>query len=342
MKHISLISGAILGVVAATPVQAGVTWNFNYELNSGWYDTTLYNGTTLGQARQSVLEQAGDYLSGFLTAYNAVIEMDVDDDTTTPGTLAAAGSNFNFGATAGFVEIGDIQRKILTGVDADPSKADGNVTWNFTTELWELGTDFQPGEYDFLSTAIHELTHALGFSSEILEDGSDGYGNAPGDPGNWSPFDEFLTDFAGTEIIDPASYILNKTEWDLASLSMDGDGTSGCGAGLLFTGANAVAANGGQAVQIYSPDPWEGGSSGSHLDDNCYTAPGDVSHFMMEAQTIDGLGIRTLSALEVGMMRDIGYTQFGVQASGVPVPAPLYLVAGALVWLGVGRRMKAA
>lgn len=70
MKHnLSLISGAILGVVAATPVQAGVTWDFNYEANSAWYDTTLYDGTTtLGEARQSVLEQAGNYLSTFLTS----------------------------------------------------------------------------------------------------------------------------------------------------------------------------------------------------------------------------------------------------------------------------------
>ena len=236
--------------------------------------------------------------------------------------------------------------KILGGNGADPSPGtkDGTVDWNFTNFAWELDNDFQAGEFDFFSTAVHELLHAIGFASEIKENGFDGFNDAPGTAGAWAPFDKFLTAFDGTPIIDPSTFVLDKTKWDQARLSDDGDLISGCGAGILFTGSNAVAANGGNAVQIYSPKTWEAGSSGSHLDDNCYTPdpPGGVSHYMMEAQTIDGLGIRTISDLEVGMFRDIGYTQFGAQSNGaVPEPSTILLLLGSLGVLGVARRRKA-
>ncbi|WP_372740593.1 PEP-CTERM sorting domain-containing protein [Neptunomonas sp.] len=331
MKKLAL--AAVIGsVIAAAPAQAAVMWDFNFtDVNTG------FNDVTEGAARQGALQTAGDYVSSFLTSYTATIYMDVDGSTSGGGTLAAAGTNFtNATYSAGFTQRGDVMTKILGGDAADPGVgvADGTVTWNFTDFDWELGSDFQAGEFDFFSTAVHELLHAIGFASEITETGNDGYGTTPGDAGAWAPFDEFLTSFDGTSIINPADNSLLAGTWDLARLSGDGDGTSGCGAGLQFNGANAVAANGGSAVQIYSPTIWESGSSGSHLDDNCYTNPGNVSTYMMEAQTIDGLGVRTISALEVGMMRDIGYTNFGVQANNtVPEPGTIYLMLGALLGL---------
>ena len=332
MKKLAL-AAVISSVIAAAPAQAAVMWDFNFtDVNTG------FNDAAEGAARQGALESAASYVSSFLTSYDATIYMDVDGSTSGGGTLAAAGTNFtNASFSAGFNERGDVMTKILDGDAADPGVgiADGTVTWNFTDFIWELGTDFQANEFDFFSTAVHELLHAIGFSSEITQDGNDGYASSnPGEAGAWSPFDEFLTSFDGTKIIDPTSFELMQSAWDMASVSNDGNGTSGCGAGLLFSGANAVAANGGNAVQIYSPNPWEDGSSGSHLDDNCYTNPGNVSTYMMEAQTIDGLGVRTISALEEAMMRDIGYTNFGVQANNtVPEPGTIYLMLGALLGL---------
>ncbi|SFG80485.1 PEP-CTERM sorting domain-containing protein [Neptunomonas qingdaonensis] len=336
MKKLAL--AAVIGsVIAAAPAQAAVMWDFNYNDAAG----VGFNDAALGTARQGALETAANYVSSFLTSYDATIEMDVDGSIGGGGssTLAAAGSKFNGASFApGFTQQGDVMTKILGGADPTPSSgpdsADGEVTWNFIDFVWELDNDFQLGEFDFFSTAVHELLHAIGFASEITETGSDGYGTNPGDAGAWAPFDEFLTSFDGTSIINPADNSLLQSTWDLARLSGDGSQQSGCGAGLQFTGANAVAANGGNTVEIYSPTTWEGGSSGSHLDDNCYTNPGNVSTYMMEAQTIDGLGVRTISALEVGIMRDIGYTNFGVQANNtVPEPGTIYLMLGALLGL---------
>jgi len=321
LKKITLPAAGLL-MVLGMPTQAAVIWDFNYtDVGVG------FNDATDGAARQGALESAGTYLSSFLTGYNATIKMDVDGSVADGSTLAAAGSNFNGPISTGFGNQGDVMMKILGGDAADPNvgAADGSVTWNFSDFQWELGADFQPGEYDFFSTAVHELVHALGFASDIAQNGDD---PVTGDPtGNWSPFDNFVADSIG-ELIDDTSFSLDITRWNSASLG------GACDTGLLFTGANAMAANGGNAVALYSPNTWEDGSSGSHLDDQCYSGT-----YMMEAATGAGLSTRQISAVEVGMMRDIGYTQFGVNPSAqVPAPPAIFLLAGGLALLGYSRR----
>ena len=338
MKTKMTVLAALCAAFAAAPTQAAVVWNFNYLDAAG----VGFNDVANGAARQSALQGAADYVSTYLTSYTATIEMNVDGTISGGGTLASASSEFSqVPTTTGFNDQGDVMRKILGGNGADPdtTKADGSVKWNWTDFMWELGNDFQPGEYDFFSTAVHELIHALGFSSDITQTG----GTQSGFLTAWAPFDEFLTDFNGDRIVS-ASGVLDQMKWDAASVSIDGNGVSGCGAGLLFNGPNAVAVNGGP-VQIYSPNPWEGGSSGSHMDDNCYTPdpPGGMSHFMMEAQTVDGLGVRVISPLEVAMLQDIGYTNAAVPINGtVPEPATLALLLGGLGLMGFQRRRKVA
>jgi len=326
LTKITLPAAGLL-LAMGMPVQAGVIFNFNYTDAAG----VGFNDAAVGTDRQNALQGAGDYLSGFLTGYDASIFLDVDGSVSGGGTLAAAGSNYNGPISTGFGNQGDVMMKILGGDAADPNvgAADGSVTWNFTDFQWELGNDFQAGEFDFFSTAVHELLHALGFASDIGQNGED---PVPGDPaGNWSPFDNFVADSTG-ELIDDISFALATGRWNTASVA-----GGGCGAGLLFTGPNAMAANGGSAAEIYSANPWENGSSGSHLDDQCYNGT-----YMMEAATDAGLGIRQISALEIGIMQDIGYTQFGVtsQPPGGQVPAPpvIFLLAGGLMLLGWSRK----
>jgi hypothetical protein len=78
---------------------------------------------------------------------------------------------------------------------------------------------------------------------------------------------------------------------------------SGEDGGLYFGGRHAVAAYGG-LVPIYTPAEFEPGSSLHHLDDLTFT--GDKQK-IMNAATDTGLGVRVFSAVEIGILKDLGY-----------------------------------
>ena len=75
-------------------------------------------------------------------------------------------------------------------------------------------------------------------------------------------------------------------------------------AGMFFNGAHAVAANNNQLVGLYSPTTWIDGSSVSHLDTDNPAYGG----MMMLHAVGTGNAARDYSAIEVGMMQDLGYT----------------------------------
>lgn len=92
---------------------------------------------------------------------------------------------------------------------------------------------------------------------------------------------------------------------------------------MFFNGSFAVAANGGNAVGLFTPNPWEDGSSVSHTDDDNPAIKGQ----MMTAKGPTGPWPRDYSAIEVGMMRDLGY----IAVTAVPEPQTY-----AMMLLGVG------
>jgi hypothetical protein len=181
-----------------------------------------------------------------------------------------------------------IQNKLLTGADSNGEDADGFIEWNFALP-YALGDVVGPDDYDFTSVGLHELLHSLGFFS-ALEDPEDTTGQA------WTVFDRFLTSADGTRLV-AADYT-----WPDSSTPYMTGGSNG----LYFGGANAVAAY-GKPVPLYSPSTWEPGSSGSHLDDGSFA--GDDSKLMNHRIKGKGVqGVRTLSPLEIGILRDLGYT----------------------------------
>ena len=300
--------------------QAQVDFSFNYtDVNTG------FNDSTLGAQRRAALENSASIVESLFKNYTATINIDVNGGVTNNSFLASAGSNYNsaFPGT-GFGSRGDVMTKILGGVDPNTGAADGTVNWNFQDFAWEYGTDFQASEFDFVSTAIHELLHTVGFLSSVSQDGSDLWGTNVNDPSTWEPFDQFVADNAGA-LINGTTFINDKTRWDAASVG--GTGSNG----LFFIGANAMAANGGNAVNLYSPTSgWENGSSGSHLDDEQYNGL-----YAMESSTGTGLGIRTFSAIEMGILRDIGFSNL----TAVPEPTGM-LILGALGMIGLMRRRR--
>lgn len=199
-------------------------------------------------------------------------------------TLASAGSDL-VSADAGFLRT-VVQDKILSGTDANGAAADGEISWNFGPG-WALGGAVTGSQYDFQSTAMHELLHTLGFLSNVGPAGSN-----TGE--SWTVFDSFMVTSAGTAVIG-GDYLWN---------TVYNPNLTGGGGGLYFGGANAVTAYGG-LVPLFTPSPWQSGSSLSHLDDDTFTGADEQ---LMNAESNRGPGIRVVSPLEAAILADLGYT----------------------------------
>jgi hypothetical protein len=120
-----------------------------------------------------------------------------------------------------------------------------------------------PTATDFLSVALHEIGHGLGFlGSASVDDGAapaECNGTAlVGCIGNpvWA-YDRFTRSgsTALTSLTNPSAAL--------------GSALFG-NANLNFNGSNAVSANGGVAPRLFSPNPFQPGSSYSHLDEGTF------------------------------------------------------------------------
>ncbi len=321
LKSIVLASSLALGLMVQ-PAHAALTFTFNY-LSPG----EGFSDATYGADRQAALNSAANMLGSYFTNYSANLTYDIVSYSSDTNTLASAGSDMytypgeSFGQTV-------VQAKIISNgaVDYNGADADGYIDWNFFHN-WGLTDTVASDEIDFKSTAMHELLHSFGFLSYIGEDGSGGQGNLPGTPDVWSVFDQFLTDSAGNNLINSGGV------FDPSKVGALTAGTYNA-AGVLFDGANAVAANNGDGVPIYSPDPWEDGSSISHLDDNSDITDMSIMNAVAHGY---GLDVRTLGDLELGILKDIGYTDI----TAVPVPAAIWLMAsGFMAMFGFARKQK--
>jgi hypothetical protein len=309
-----------LGLVAQ-PAQAAITFNFNYLNPDQGFDDPIY-----GSERKAALNDAAATLGSYLSNYSATLTYNVNSySDNTINTLA-------FATSPSYLQSGTfqqtwVQSKILNNDTSISTEADGTINWNFAFD-WGLGNNVGANQYDFKSTAMHELIHTLGFTSYVNPNGTGLEGNTSGTPDTWSIFDIFLTDANGNSLINNSNGAFNT---NLIGALVAGDTNA---AGVLFNGPNANAANGGAGIPIYSPNPYEPGSSIDHIDDHSAV----TSPMVMNAVHGTGQDVRVLSAIEIGILKDIGYTNVAAPAP-VPVPAAAWLMVSGLFGLfGVSRR----
>jgi hypothetical protein len=306
----------------AQPAQAALTFSFNY-LNPG----QGFDDPTFGAARKTALNEAAGMLGAYFSNYTANLTYDVTSYSIDKNTLASAGSDA-FIAPGTFQQT-IVQTKILTNgaTDGNGADADGTVNWNFFYN-WGLTDNVAANEYDLKKVGIHELLHSFGFTSFVNSTGAGLGGNAPGTPDTWTNFENFLTDASGNRLIGTDG-VFDSTK--VATM------TGGSGS-VLFNGANAVAANGGVGVNIFAPTTWTDGSSIAHLDDDTPA----LSQLIMASTVSEGLKTREISAIELGILKDIGYTQIAAPAA-VPVPSAVWLMLSGLMGVfGVNRQRKLA
>ncbi|MEX8495210.1 PEP-CTERM sorting domain-containing protein [Sphaerotilus sp.] len=326
----ALLTGGLLagGLSFGSSAQAAITFQFNFLDGAG----TGFNDTTTGASRQSALNTAASLFSGMFGSHfsdsgTIVLNATATDDPLS-GNLASAGSQLSLagGAAAGFNLQGVVSTKLQTGVDLNGSSADGTVNFNFG-QNWQLDANapVSSGQFDFYGVAFHEFTHALGFASLINQNGTDLFGSSTA--GHWGTYDQFLVDKNGNAVVNAGTFNLNSGVWNTASVG----GTSPA-AGMFFNGAHAVAANGGNLVGLYSPTSWIDGSSISHLD----TDNPAYSGMMMLHAVGTGSAARDYSAIETGMMQDLGYTA----VTAVPEPDSLAMLLAGLGVIGQLHRRR--
>lgn len=279
-----------------------LTINFNFQYPGPISANGIgFEDPIMGAARRTALTNAGQQL-GALFENDATVVIDVTSVIDPNGGLAQAGSQLVLNANTPIFGGDEVVRnKILTGVDLNGSEVDGTleVNWFNNFEISANPADVDATEFDFYSLIAHELTHALGFSSQITQAGNDLFGRAPGQIGTWSRYDGFLQDAVGNSVLD-GNGVLNITTWNNTSTG----GSSVVGAGLFFGGPTAVGLNGGSRVGLFTPSPWQDGSSVSHLDDSNAAYAG----MLMLSATTAGPGPRNYSIIEEGIMIDLGYT----------------------------------
>ena len=299
--HVNLLSLLRpIGTRATSLINQGaITFAFNY----------TDGGTSWTEDRRQALEDVATQLLLYFRV-NAPVTLTYDVGLQDNDALASAGSNVILDRSGFWRTV--VQNKLLTGYDSNGSEADGQIDWNFRDYEWALGDSVESSEYDFVSTAIHELMHSFGFLSYVDEAGKS-------DERIWTTFDSFVVTSAGARPISPFYRWRNRFD---PLLTDEEDG-------LYFGGAHAIAAFGG-LVPLYTPNPWEPGSSMSHLDDLTFTG---VDQKIMNAATDTGLGVRVFSAVELAILTDLGYQ--------VVMPdSPPYAAAALWFVLLGGRRRK--
>ena len=293
--------GASVAVPITVPVspQSYVKFSFNYLTGS-------QNWTP--ESRAALQLAATNVASYLVVSAPVTIVYDVTADVSpTSNNLAWARSDFTSTGSGFYSTV--VQKKILTGVDANGSAADGVVNVNLG-KPWGFGSSVGTSQYDFTATMMHEFVHTLGFIS-LTDQAGKNTGTI------WTQFDRFLVTATKAAVVD------STLHWNTA-YNVNLTGGNG---GLYFGGPNAVAAYGGP-VPLFAPSPWAYGSSVHHLRDSSFYG---AQKKLMTAQVLAGPGVRVLSPVELGILKDLGY---GV----VPVPGSAAVVVVGLMFV---RRRRA-
>jgi hypothetical protein len=217
----------------------------------------------------------------------------------------------------------------LNGSDLEPVYVDitlqfnsdeNVVNWSYVLTPTHLAVS--PVNADFVTVALHELAHGLGFVGNMVVEYNVGFcGNSLSSLFCPTPYDRFAIDSDGVWLLDSATPLVLG-----ALLQSDAN----------FGGPNTVAANDGMAAKLYTPDPFYLGSSLSHLDLTTYQS--GVNDLM--TPIYDGGAICHPGPVTLGIFQDMGW----LRVDGVPnvtTSGPLVVGAGQvatltgdLVWSG--------
>ncbi|MEM9077708.1 MAG: choice-of-anchor D domain-containing protein [Bacteroidota bacterium] len=158
---------------------------------------------------------------------------------------------------------------------------------------WYFGTDGDTpaGQFDFVTVALHEAGHGLGFIDGGNVNNNTGVGsiNNGGAP---FVFDTFIVDPDQNSVLD----IPNPSE-ELGTFLTSGD--------VFVNGQFAVEALGGVLPELFAPNPFQGGSSIAHWDEATFPA-GDPNS-LMSPQVGSAESNFDIGDITRGHFRDMGW-----------------------------------
>lgn len=279
----------------------------------GWLDP----GSPDGMARGSALFEVKAYVESVIKNPGA-ITISLSTFTSPAVPTLASGAQFytNVGGSASGVVMGDAMAEILAGVPVPGPN--GVISFN-TAKTTYLGSDpggITPSMTDFRSIILHEMTHVLGWASFMKPDDKTSaltdfltttFPAAYTSLGEvFSVYDTLLVDSMGFAIILPGGTA------NAAALPMGG---------AKIASTNAMLAYGGDLVPT-AVVPFIDG-------DLTHTGPAVSS--TMNPTLAGGAIERTWTAVDLGVLQDLGYT--------IPEPSSaLMAFAGWVLLCGARRR----
>ncbi len=178
----------------------------------------------------------------------------------------------------------------LAGSDLDPTSVDIQVSFD-SSQSWSFVTSGVPGPgYDFVSVALHEIAHGLGFAGNLYESYNVGFCGTG--PLHWyvcpTVYDRFAVDSSGVALL---SYLDTNPLTLGARLKSD----------ALFGGPNTIVRN-TSAARLNTPSIWDQGNSFSHLDPGTF---GSGSNTLMLPS--HQKGVRAPGPVTLAILQDMGW-----------------------------------
>lgn len=196
------------------------------------------------------------------------------------------------------------QASAMTGRD---TKSEGSVTdeydiiININCEFtdWYFGQDADPPPkfYDFVTVVLHEIGHGIGFIGSMAANNDNRTAKwGVRDSGIPLIYDRFSEEGDGISLLNENIYTNPSSQLY--------DALTGSDDGVFFDGIDANMVNSGSPVRLYTPFPWDPGSSYSHLDQNTF---GDTDNALMRPELDSQFSIHTPGPVMCGMLSDMGW-----------------------------------
>ncbi len=197
----------------------------------------------------------------------------------------------------------------IAGVELNPGEVDIEIYLSSTTNWYYDSTGTVPsGKYDFVTIALHELCHGLGFLSIAKKTGTTGslgmltstdfYPFTTSYP--WPNLDTLPSVFDSFLVTDQNEQL---DTFPNPSILLGSKLTSNA---IYFNGTNAMAANNGTRPRIYAPLTFALGSSITHFNEATYPA-GNINE-LMTPNGNPGYKLHDPGPLCIGVLKDIGWT----------------------------------